>query len=328
MSFVSKSRAPKRNNFADVYNRLSTIDLNVPGGGFVVTSDDNGQISPDAQALLGRIPIPWVTSAEAGWDPSLSRPGYKRFAPRVGLGWRAPGSSETMVRGAFGIFLNQWADSVQQAFARNLPFFFTKNVKVASDVRVPTDTTQAILTTEAPGTVGGSIMDWDYRVEYNQTYTLDVQRLLTPRTSVEVSLMASRTIGADSSTVRNVPLPRAGGIAARRPVPKLGSVNAIRWDGMALYHAATFCLEHRLADGLSVSGHYTWSKSMDDASDPEGRRTNPISRKTCTTRDPSGRSPATIIVIGSWPMDRTRAMGTSGASSARAVRVRCNSARN
>jgi len=255
-------------HMTDVNDRLSTIDVNYPGGRFVIASDDDGNISPGAQAFLSRIPIPWVTSQETGWDRSLLRPSSRRFAPRVGVVWRVPGQAETIVRGAFGVFLNQWAYSVQQAFARNLPFFFTKNISVAADVRVPTHTTATVLTSEALGTIGGSIMDWDYRVEYNQTYTLDVQRLLTPRTTVELSLMASRTVGADSSTVRNVPEPGAGPIAERRPIPQLGAITAIRWDGWGLYHSATVRLEHRTTDGFSLSGNYTWSKSMDDASDP------------------------------------------------------------
>ena len=261
-------RSEINRHITDVRNRLSSIDLGYPGGRFVVASDDRGNIAADAQALLPLLPLPWATSEQAGWDPSLLRPGYKRFAPRTGLVWRVPGDSETVVRAAFGIFLNQWAYSVQQAFARNLPFFHARAVNVASDVRVPTMTTGSILATQAPGTIGGSIMDWDYRVEYNQTYTLDVERQLGSRTSAELSFMASRTVGADSSTVRNVPGPGPGPIADRRPIPQLGPVSAIRWDGWGLYHSATLRLEHRLADGLSAGGSYTWSKSRDDASDP------------------------------------------------------------
>lgn len=251
----------------DVNNRLSTIDVNYPGGRFVIASDEQGTISPDAQALLSKIPVPYTTSQAAGWDPSLLRPDYKRLAPRVGLVWR-PRQSDTVVRAAYGIFLNQWAYSVQQAFARNLPFFFVKNVNVASDVRVPTQTTATILSTDALGTIGGSIMDWDYRVEYNKTATVDIQRLLTPRTTVELSLMSSQTVGADSATVRNVPTPGPGPIAARRPTPQLGPINAIHWAGQGDYKSLTVRVDHRMADGLSVSGNYTWSKSMDDASDP------------------------------------------------------------
>lgn len=251
-----------------VDNRLSTVDLNVPGGRFVIASDDNGRINPQANGLLSSMPIPWVTSRDAGWDPSLLRPSYRRAAPRLGFAYRVPRVRETVVRGAFGIFLNQWAYSVQQAFARNLPFFFNKTIAVTADARVPTFSTSSMLTSDATGTVGATIMDWDYRVEYNQTYTLDVQHALTPRTSMEFSLLASRTIGADSATMRNIPAPGPGPIGPRRPVPQLGPINAIRWDGWGLYHSATARFEHRLTGGLSVGANYTLSKSMDDGSDP------------------------------------------------------------
>jgi len=252
----------------DVRNRLSTVDVNYPGGRFVVASDEEGKISADAQALLPLMPIPWVTSWQAGWDPSLVRPGYRRVSPRLGFAYRLPGERDTVVRGAFGIFLNQWAYSVQQNFAKNLPFFSTRNVGVASDLRVPTQTTATMLETEALGTIGASIMDWDYRVEYNQTYSLDLQRALTPRTAVEFSVMASRTVGADSSTVRNVPEPGPGSINTRRPIPALGPIAAIRWNGWGLYHSATARIDHRAGDLFQLSANYTFSKSMDDASDP------------------------------------------------------------
>lgn len=261
-------RSEINTHMVDVNNRLSSIDLQYPGGRFVIASDRFGRIHPDAEALLPYLPIPWVTSHAIGWQRSLLRPSYRRFAPRLGLVWRPRDSSTTTVRGAFGIFLNQWAYSVQQAFAKNLPFFFAKHVNVAADTRVPPFTTASILTAQPQGVVGGSIMDWDYRVEYAQTYTLDLQRLLTPRTSVEVSLMASRTVGADSLTVRNVPQPGPGPIAPRRPVPHLGPIMAIRWNGWGLYHSLTLRVHHRLSDTVWIAGNYTWSKSMDDASDP------------------------------------------------------------
>jgi hypothetical protein len=268
MTLNAGLRVEFNRHMEDIDNRLSTVDVNYPGGRFVIASDDAGQISSTAESLLARIPLPWVTSAQAGWDPSLLRPGYKRLAPRAGLVYRVPGTHETVLRGAFGIFLNQWAYSVQQNFAKNLPFSSIKTVNVASDVRVPTATTETVLTTDTLGTIGASIMDWDYRVEYNQTYTLDLQHLLTPRTTVELSLMASRTIGADSATVRNVPQPGPGPINTRRPIPQLGPVSAIRWDGWERYRSATIRLERQVADGLSTAANYTWSRSIDDASDP------------------------------------------------------------
>ena len=67
----------------DVDNRLSSIDLD--GRRFVIASDDNGTIHPSANALLGQIPLPYVTSAAAGWGRGLLDPSAVRLAPASGL---------------------------------------------------------------------------------------------------------------------------------------------------------------------------------------------------------------------------------------------------
>ncbi len=174
----------------------------------------------------------------------------------------------TVLRGGYGVFLNQWAYSVQQALARNLPFFLLKNISVASDTAVPSLTTQTILTSNAIGNIGGNNVDHDYRIEYAGTFSLSLQHQLTPNTVVELSFVGSNIQGADSSTVRNVPLPGSGPIAPRRPVPALSSFNSLRWDGYSQYHAGTVSLDKRLSRGFSFNANYTLSKSVDDASDP------------------------------------------------------------
>ena len=140
----------------DVDNRLSSIDLSVPGGRYVIASDDAGNISPDAEALLPLIPIPWVTSSEIGWERSLLRPSKKRFAPRVGFALSLGETHPAVIRGGYGIFLNQWAYSVQTAFTQNLPFFFLKQVDAPSDQLVPTFETRDILTSDATGNIAGT----------------------------------------------------------------------------------------------------------------------------------------------------------------------------
>ena len=252
----------------DVDNRLSSIDLSVPGGRYVIASDDAGTISPDAAALLPLIPIPWVTSAEIGWERSLLRPSKKRFAPRVGFALSLGETRPAVIRGGYGIFLNQWAYSVQTAFTRNLPFFFLKQVDAPSDQSVPTLQTRDILTSDATGSIGGTIMDHDFQVEYTQTWSGGIQVEALPRTMVEVSYMGSYTIGADNSTIRNVPVPGPGPIDTRRPVPGLSAIRAIRFDGTSIYHAVTFKAERRFDGRYSFNVAYTLSRSRDDASSP------------------------------------------------------------
>lgn len=249
-------------------NRLSSIDLFTSGGSFVIASDEQGNISGEAQQLLPLLPVPWTTSEAHGWDRSLLRPGYNRFAPRFGLAWRPGGQNRTVLRAGYGIFLNQWAYSVQTAFTRNLPFFLLKRIDVPSDQPLPTLKTATILTSDTTGAIGGSIMDYDYRTEYTQTWSAGIQHEVTHDTVIEAFYMGSRTAGADNATIRNVPVPGPGPIQARRPVSALGAVRAIRFDGNSLYQALTIKAQRRFTRGLSFLTNYTLSRSVDDASSP------------------------------------------------------------
>ena len=252
----------------DVDNRLSAIDLTVPGGRFVIASDDQGNISPTAQPLLAQIPIAAITSHDAGWTNGLLRPSYQRFAPRIGLAWSLGERGDTVLNAGAGVFLNQWAYSVQQALAQTLPFFFAKTINAPADALQPAATTETILLAPANGSVGGSTMNHDYRTEYAKNVTLGIQRQLTPTSAVDVSYLGSWIVGADSSTALNVPAPGAGPIGPRRPVPALSNVTAIRWDGYSVFHALTVRAEQRLSRGLAFGANYTLSKAIDDASDP------------------------------------------------------------
>ena len=115
----------------DENNRLSSVDYMTPGGRFVIASDGDGHLNPEAQALLPLIPISYVTSQEAGWERGLLSPSKVRLAPRTGFALSL-NDDRAVVRGGYGIFLNQWAYSVQTAFSRNLPFFFARQVDVPS----------------------------------------------------------------------------------------------------------------------------------------------------------------------------------------------------
>ena len=251
----------------DANNRLSSVDLDVPGGRYVIATDEDNVIDPSGTALLPLIPIPYVTSEQAGWSRGLMDPSAVRLAPRLGFALGL-NDSKTVLRGGYGIFLNQWAYSVQTAFARNLPFFFTKQIDVPSDVRVPTLQTRNILTSTATGTIAPTIMDFAYSVEYSQTWSGGIQHELFPATMVEVSYMGTWTLGADNATVHNVPEPGPGAIQPRRPIPQLSRISAIRFDGESIYHGVTFKIERRLVDDFSFNVSYTLSHSKDDASSP------------------------------------------------------------
>ncbi len=248
----------------DADNRLSSIDLSTPGGRLVVAGSG---IHPSGNPLLPLVPIPVVTGDEIGWGRGLLDPSAIRLAPRAGFALTLD-DARAVIRGGYGIFLNQWAYSVQTAFARNLPFFYTKQVDVPLDARTPPFTTRDILTSPGTGTFGASIMDYAYNVEYSQTWSGGLQYELVPGMMGEVSYMGTWTLGADNATVHNVPEPGAGPIQARRPIPALSRINAIRFDGKSIYHGVTLKVERRLRDRYAYNVSYTLSSSVDDASSP------------------------------------------------------------
>jgi hypothetical protein len=254
-------------NMTEKDNEMAAIDLNVPGGRYVIASDSSGNISPAANALLPFIPMPYVTSQAAGWNNSLLMPAYRRFAPRAGLAWNVP-NLKTTIRAGAGIYPNQAAYSIITNFAQNLPFFALKTVNASSTTLTPTLFTNSILTTNALGTVGGNDLNHDFKIEYNEVWNLNVDRSLSSNTVVSAAYIGSRTVHADSSTVLNVPVPGPGAVAARRAVPQLSQFNTIRWNGWATYNALTLKLERRIASGLMLNANWTWSHSLDDASDP------------------------------------------------------------
>ena len=81
---------------------MAVVNTLVPGGQFVIASNAAGQISPSASALLANIPIPYVTSAQAGWDTGFLQARPLRLAPRIGIAWSMP-DQKTVIRSGFGI---------------------------------------------------------------------------------------------------------------------------------------------------------------------------------------------------------------------------------
>lgn len=249
-------------HITDVKNRLSNLQQDR----LVIASDGEGRIAPEAQELLPLIPVPWVTSKQAGYHRSLLRPGLVRLAPRFGLAWTV--RPNTVIRAGFGLFFNQWAYSVQTALFQNLPFYFNKNVTLAADELTPRYSTANIALAPATGTIGGSAMDQDYRSEYAESWTFSIQRLVAKDWVVEANYFGSKIVGADDLTFYNIPLPGPGPIAARRPNPNLSGFPVIHWGGYSNFHSLSLKLERRFDAGLSVNANYTWSKSTDAASSP------------------------------------------------------------
>jgi hypothetical protein len=240
-------------------NQTSDIDLAAKGGPVFAVAGSLASLSPAASALAALSPIPVVPASSVGWNNSLLTPKDLRLSPRVGLAWTA--ADKTVIRAGFGIYTNQAAYSVLQNLAENIPFFLVKTV--SNSATIPTYTTQDILASNPTGAIGANGVNHNFAIEYNEVWNLAIQRAVTSNTTIEVEYIGSRTVHADSSTAVNVPMAFGG----PRPFPDLNAYTTIRWDGWATFNGLTLKAERRYTNGLSFASTYTWSKSMDDASD-------------------------------------------------------------
>ena len=260
-------------NLVAAANQTSNIDLTAPGGPAFVVAGNPANLTATQSALAAiataqNPSIPVVSASTVGWDGSLLRTRPLRFSPRLGLAWTIPHSGETVVRAGYGIYTNQAAYSVLQNLAENIPFFLNKTVSNNPATCGPSPcTVNNILSLNPNGAIGANAVNHHFSVEYNEVWNLAVQKPVSKTTSVELEYVGSRTVHADSSTAENLPQPGAGGVQARRPYPNLNSFATIRWDGWAFFNALTVKATRHFTRGLSFDGSYTWSHSIDDASD-------------------------------------------------------------
>jgi len=265
-------------NVTDANNNMAIINTMVKNGELVIASGNAGQLSPLASSLITNIPagLSFITSAQAGWNNSLLTARPLRLAPRIGLAWALP-DHKTVVRSGFGIYTNQAAYNIIQNAALNLPFYVAKTVTNSTVTGgTPGFDTENILT--APGSFSGNNINHDFKIEYNNVWNLSVQRTLSSSTSLQAQYIGSYTVHADNETYQNLfpndGLNPATGLHAR-PIPQMSGFPSVTWDGWEKYHALAVTFTQRVWRGLTVNANYTWSKALDDASNPGADNAEP-----------------------------------------------------
>jgi hypothetical protein len=265
-------------NVTDANNNIAIINTLAPNGQLVIASNNHGQLSSTASALLSDIPagLSFTTSRQAGWNNSLLTGRPLRLAPRIGLAWSLP-DHKTVIRSGFGIYTNQAAYNIIQNAALNLPFYVAKNVNNNSALCGSTlCNTENILTSS--GSFSGNNLNHNFKIEYNNVWNLSIERSLSSSTSVQAQYIGSYTVHADNLTYQNL-FPNDGLNPASglhfRPVPQMSGFPSVTWDGWEKYHALTLSFTQRLWRGLTVNSNYTWSKALDDASNPGADNAEP-----------------------------------------------------
>lgn len=192
---------------------------------------------------------------------TLVNPDRNNLAPRIGIAWRL--ANGTVVRAGYGVNYNTGAyTSMVQQLAFQPPFSITQTNIASSSLAL---TLQNGFPSPPPATVTNNFaVNRNYRLGYVQTWNLDIQQQLRS-TGLVLNLDYTGTKGTHLDIIE---APNRTPTGLRIP-----DVQPFSWqtsEGDSILHAATVRLRRRFQRGISFGGSYTFSKSIDNASNIGG----------------------------------------------------------
>lgn len=230
-----------------------------------------------------------VTPQSSAWN-GLYNPDRNNFGPRFGFAYDLTGAGRTVLRGGFGLVTETLlqASTVQQV-ENNAPFSASAVTNAPTPFakdNAPTTTLLDLRNSAKPSNSLAAI-PLDLRNPYNLQYSFDIQHAIGSNWLVEAGYRGLRGVHLPFGyNINQVPLDsltaaqRAQIAAASktlagtaplvdplRPYPAFNSITLYANSATSSYHSLQLKLERRFHAGLNLLAGYTWSKSIDDATD-------------------------------------------------------------
>ncbi|MCL5742478.1 MAG: carboxypeptidase regulatory-like domain-containing protein, partial [Acidobacteria bacterium] len=259
-------------NFVPEYNKLFIAsDRTIP---------NLAQLAATA-GLTGRVAL----GSEAGLPDTLVFPDRNNFAPRVGFAWRPLGGTRLVVRGGYGWFyagtvLNPIRDTLATSFPFSTDLSFNRVSSNVNALTLANPWPRELATLAGTNTSNG--FQLHAPTAYMQNYNLTIERDLGRGDVLEVSYVGSK--GTHLGRRYNVNLPlrsiawyMANGTTFPVPYPPLGTINYDEFGSNPIYSAGQIMFRRRGTGGFFYRVSYTYSKSIDNASQYTGSSDGGIS---------------------------------------------------
>ena len=222
-----------------------------------VDVDDRANLYEPATGSL--VPVGTAGMPRSGYEADKNN-----FAPRIGFAWTPGALQNTVIRAGYGIYYDQSALASSEGLYFNSPFFDFNLFFSLPGFPV---TVNNPFPNPFPFPLPDSALAFqrDLRTPYMQHWNLSIQHQLGKNRMVEVAYVGSR--GTKLMTARDINQPRPSPVSPNlRPNPFFDDINLIESRANSNYNSLQVTAQQRLDSGLSLLAAYTWSKSIDDAS--------------------------------------------------------------
>jgi len=201
-----------------------------------------------------------VIGFSSGADPSsLIHPDRNNFAPRFGFALRPFGASSMVVRGGYGIYYDtsvyQW---IATQMAQQSPLSTSLRVQNSADNPL---TLADGFRTSAGTTRNTFAVDPRFRLGYAQNFQFSVQRDLPKGLVMLVSYLGIKGTRAQQQFLPNTFPAGAANVCVACPT----GFAYLTSNGDSTRHAGDVEVRRRIRNGLGITVHYTFSKSLDNA---------------------------------------------------------------
>jgi hypothetical protein len=207
------------------------------------------------------VPVGTNGVPRSGFEPDRNN-----FAPRVGFAWSI--GEKTVLRGGYGVYYDQSPLAPAESLYFNSPFF--DNNIFFSLPGLPltlSDPFPAFFPFPLPDSA--LAIQPDLRTGYMQHWNFNIEHEIGSKSVFEVAYVGSK--GTKLLTARDInqPAPQVlppGLPFVPRPDQRFDDIDLLESRGNSNYHALQARFQQRLYHGLTSLVSYTWSKSIDDAS--------------------------------------------------------------
>jgi hypothetical protein len=214
------------------------------------------------------------TAGQAGVTQGLRKLYLRNFDPRISVAYRPFDDSKTVIRAGFGIFtmttlgpmsFNNAGNPTSNLITNVNAVFNGNNMLRPAQYQFP----QTAAASQSVILGGGSLEqanDPNFRDPQAAQWNLTIERQITANTMARISYVGMSSyrlpITIDLNQVAPSTTPYSPSL---KPYPNWFLLMSSESEGNANYQAMQLQVDHKLSNGLSFQGSYTWAKNISDA---------------------------------------------------------------